>query len=128
MQALSWRNLRHFVSTLSGPLRRRERGPGAVRRRDFDSEHLACIGALVAGAAHDLCSPLTTMAVLVDELRRHPGNRTELAENLRIMSDQLEICRHILSRLVAQGSAEAAPSGGEAHVEALLSFAADEST
>jgi len=63
------------------------------------------MGALAAGAAHDLRSPLTTMAVLVDELRQQPDaeDRRRLAENLRIIADQIEACRRILSELVAHG-------------------------
>jgi len=63
------------------------------------------MGALAAGAAHELRSPLTTIAVLVDELRQQPDaeDRRGLAENLRIISDQIEACRRILSDLVAHG-------------------------
>jgi hypothetical protein len=41
------------------------------------------------------------MTVLVEELRQHrdADDRRELAESLRIMSDQIEACRNILSRL-----------------------------
>lgn len=54
-----------------------------------------------ARAAHDLGSPLTTMAVLVDELRLQLDldDPRKLDENLRIMSDQIEACRRILSAL-----------------------------
>jgi two-component system sensor histidine kinase RegB len=63
------------------------------------------MGDLLAGAAHELCSPLTTMAVLVEELRQRPDaeDRRDLTESLRIMSDQIEACRGILSRLVEHG-------------------------
>jgi two-component system sensor histidine kinase RegB len=71
----------------------------------FDNDHLVRIGALAAGVAHELRSPLTTMAVLVDEMRRQQdaGEGPELAENLRILSDQIHACRGILCALVTQG-------------------------
>jgi two-component system sensor histidine kinase RegB len=71
----------------------------------FDNDHLLRMGALAAGVAHELRSPLTTMAVLVEEMRRQQGaeERPELAENLRILSDQIHACRGILCALVAQG-------------------------
>ena len=73
--------------------------------RYTNTQCLIRICALAVRAAHDLGSPLTTMAVLVDELRQQPDvdDRRRLAENLRIMSEQIESCRRILSELVAQG-------------------------
>jgi two-component system sensor histidine kinase RegB len=104
MQALSWYSWRRFVDTVSSTLRKPERrfahSPG-----DPDSRHLIRMGALAAGAAHDLGSPLTTMAVLLDELRQQQNadDRRRFAETLRIMSDQIEACRDILAVLVAHG-------------------------
>jgi signal transduction histidine kinase len=103
MQALSWQNLRHFVAAVSS--RRCERHLDRPTQGEIDNECLIRMGALAAGAVHELRSPLTTMAVLVDELRRQAGadERRELAENLRIMSEQIEACRHILSVLAMHG-------------------------
>ena len=102
MQALFWHYLRRVSAALSGPSRERLCDHAAASPGD---EGLALAGALLVGAAHELCSPLTTMAVLVEELRQCPdaGDRRELAENLRIMSDQIEACRTILSRLAEHG-------------------------
>ncbi len=105
MQALSWHNLRNFVASFAGPLRKHERAPAGLEQEELNNQYLVRMGALAAGAAHELRSPLTTMAVLVDELRQQPvaDDRRQLAENLRIMSEQIEACRHILSALVAYG-------------------------
>jgi len=102
MQGLSWHNFRHFVGAVS--LRKRERNFAGSTQGDFNDEYIARMDAL-AGAVHDLRSPLTTLAVLVDELRRQPGadDCRKLEESLRIMSDQIEACRHILSALAAHG-------------------------
>jgi two-component system sensor histidine kinase RegB len=102
MQALFWHNLRHFVATISRPLLKHERNLAGPAQGDANNEHLVRMGAVAARAAHELRSPLTTMAVLVDELRRQPdADDRKLAENLRIISDQIEACRHILSALAA---------------------------
>ena len=111
MQALSWHNLRRVAAAFSGPSRERLRAtalPG--------DERVARMGDLLAGAAHELCSPLTTMAVLVEELRQRPDadDRRDLAESLRIMSDQIEACRSILSRLAEHGERVSGLSGSGA--------------
>lgn len=87
----------YFVATLSGLRRKYE--------RTLDEEPLVRIGVLAAGAVHELRSPLTTMAVLVEEMAQHPDadDRGRLAENLRIMSGQIEACRGILSAVVLAG-------------------------
>jgi two-component system, sensor histidine kinase RegB len=111
MQALSWHNLRRFTAALSAPSRERSGDRAAASPGD---ERVARMGALLAGAAHELCSPLTTMAVLVEELRQRPeaDDRREVAESLRIMSDQIEACRSILSRLAEHGGRVSGLSGG----------------
>jgi two-component system sensor histidine kinase RegB len=93
--------VRH-ISSLS---RKRERDLIGLAQGDFNNEYLVRMGAFAVGAAHELRSPLTTMAVLVDELRRQPDpdDSRKLAENLRIMSDQIEACRSILCAIVAFG-------------------------
>jgi two-component system sensor histidine kinase RegB len=95
--AVSAALIAHFVAAISGLSRKHE--------RFLDNESLVRMGALAAGAAHELRSPLTTMAVLVDEMAQHQDadGFGKLAENLRIMSGQIEACRGILCALVAYG-------------------------
>jgi signal transduction histidine kinase len=103
----------YFVLVISSLSRKYERSLAGPRQRDLAVEHLARVGALTAGAAHELRSPLTTMAVLVDELRQQPdaADRCKLAEDLRILSDQIEACRRILCALAADG--QDAPVNGK---------------
>ncbi|HEY1876589.1 MAG TPA: ActS/PrrB/RegB family redox-sensitive histidine kinase [Rhizomicrobium sp.] len=63
-------------------------------------EHrLASIGALATAAAHELGSPLGTIAVVARELERAlPENSAEV-EDVRLLRDQAERCRAIIARL-----------------------------
>ncbi len=63
-------------------------------------EHrLASLGALATAAAHELGTPLGTIAVVARELERAlPANSAE-AEDARLLRDQAERCRAIIARL-----------------------------
>jgi two-component system sensor histidine kinase RegB len=63
-------------------------------------EHrMAAIGALAAAAAHELGTPLGTIAVVSRELERAlPPNSPE-AEDVRLLRQEAERCRGILTRL-----------------------------
>jgi signal transduction histidine kinase len=113
MQALAWRNLRQYLAVVVSLLYRHAGNLAEPTHGNLDHEQLVRVGALAAGAVHDLRSPLTTMAVLVDELRRPPeaDDRRTLAEDLRVMSDQIEACRRILSRLALEANRECEQAG-----------------
>ncbi len=116
MRVSWWSNLRRVAAGLPGASPERSRDEAAVAE-----ERLAQMGALLIGTVHELSSPLTTMAVLVEELRQRPdaGDRRELAESLRIVSAQIDLCRTILSRLPEQAQRvsilAATPAGSSPH-------------
>ena len=63
-------------------------------------EHrLAALGALATAAAHELGTPLGTIAVVARELERSlPENSAEV-EDVRLLREQAERCRAIIARL-----------------------------
>jgi len=72
----------------------------AATQLALSREHrLASIGALATAAAHELGTPLGTIAVVARELERAlPANSAE-AEDARLLREQAERCRAILARL-----------------------------
>jgi two-component system, sensor histidine kinase RegB len=62
-------------------------------------QRLAALGALAAAAAHELGTPLATIALVAKELERDMGSDTPYAEDLVLLRSQAERCREILSRL-----------------------------
>jgi two-component system, sensor histidine kinase RegB len=101
----------YFVMTVSAVLRRQGRTLAADAQRDMTREYLVRVGALAAGAAHEIRSPLATMAVLVKELQQQYDDRMKLTESLRIMSDQIDACRRTLSDLVSCRDPDAGAPG-----------------
>ena len=93
----------YLVLTVASRLREQNRSLAAARQSAHDREYLVRVGSLAAGAAHEIRSPLCTMAVLVEEMLQQHDDRQTLQQDLRIMADQIEACRRTLSDLVTEG-------------------------
>lgn len=100
----------YFVSRVSGALRAREQHIATLERATANAERLASLTTLAAGAAHELGTPLGTIALVANELERALGDG-ELAEDTRLIRSQVERCREIIARL--------ASSAGSLHGEPL---------
>lgn len=85
-------------------LRRGEQAIIAAQRKAINDEHILRIGALAAGAAHELGSPLCSIALIVRELQLTHGGQPDLDRNLDIMSRQLSTCRETLTTLLSYGN------------------------
>jgi two-component system sensor histidine kinase RegB len=96
----------YFVVRLSSDLERRDATMASLRERAARQERLSAVMTLAAGAAHELGTPLATIAVASRELERQiralpePGSRA-LAEDAALIRSELERCRAILGRLAA---------------------------
>jgi two-component system sensor histidine kinase RegB len=93
----------YLVLTVASRLREQNRSLVAARRSALDREYLVRVGSLAAGAAHEIRSPLCTMAILIKDMLQRRDNRQTLQRDLRIMADQIEACRRTLSDLVTDG-------------------------
>jgi two-component system sensor histidine kinase RegB len=107
----------YFVARLTSAIERRDAEIAEVRDQVARSERLASLATLAAGAAHELGSPLATIAVVAGELERAltrlPGPQAPgLVEEARLIRAELERCRRILDSMAA----EAGQSVGEAPV------------
>ena len=76
----------------------------------------AALGALAAAAAHELGTPLGTIALVARELERELPEGSPYAEDFRLLRDEAERCRKILIRLAqpegaVTGGAERLPLG-----------------
>ncbi|WP_298967471.1 ActS/PrrB/RegB family redox-sensitive histidine kinase [uncultured Methylobacterium sp.] len=66
-------------------------------------QHLSQLDGLAAAAAHELGTPLATITVVARELDRQlgPGASPAVAEDLKLLGEQVERCRGILSKLTS---------------------------
>ena len=72
-------------------------------------QRVAAVGALAAAAAHQLGSPLATIAVVAKELVRDLPKNSPIAEDAQLLLSQSERCRMILAELGHAREGEAMP-------------------
>ena len=92
-------------------IRARDRLLASVREEALRNERIIALGAMAAGAAHELGTPLSTIAVISQDLQLDYGGDPKLAENLKIMRTQVDQCKRILSELLASTGTARAESG-----------------
>jgi two-component system, sensor histidine kinase RegB len=93
-----------FASAMLHAVRRRDLQLVAARERVLRDERVLALATFAAGAAHELGTPLSTVAVVARELERDAGTSSE---DLRLLVGQVEQCKRILSRLTAGAAAAA---------------------
>jgi two-component system sensor histidine kinase RegB len=103
----------YFVVELSKSLRDRERRLADARESALRDERAISLGTLAASAAHDMGTPLGTMAILVHELQQdYPDHRyPDLQEKMQIIEQQIARCKQALSLMSASGGEMRAESG-----------------
>lgn len=102
----------YFVVKITGTLREHERLLAQAKERDLHNERIVQLGALAAGAAHELGTPLSTVAVVVKELQGRWRRRPDLLRELGVISNQIELCKDSLSNMLASAG-HARMEGGE---------------
>jgi two-component system sensor histidine kinase RegB len=70
-------------------------------------QHLSALDGLAAAAAHELGTPLATIALVVRELERAMPAGAPYSDDIRLLRDQSERCRAILRRIASLGSDDA---------------------
>ncbi len=91
-----------FMTRMSSQLTRSEARRQQADQRRARSEKLEALGTLAAGAAHELATPLSTIAVVATEVERELALRDlppEIAADLGLIRSELARCRKILDRM-----------------------------
>ena len=99
-----------LVSRLAVAVERRDRALEELHDREARSARAAGLATLAAGAAHELSTPLATIAVAAHELDRrlargNPASDDEwrdLQEDARLIRSQADRCRDVLNALAGQ--------------------------
>jgi two-component system sensor histidine kinase RegB len=95
-----------FVSRLSRVAREQQRREQIASEKTHRDEALISLAALAAGTAHELNTPLSTMAVITDEMQQAGQPGADYEENVAALRSQIEACRHALKDMVVAASAD----------------------
>jgi two-component system, sensor histidine kinase RegB len=86
--------------------RRMSQGLAATQMALAREQQLSALGGLAAAAAHELGSPLATIAVIARELANSVPPDSPLTEDVAELVSQSQRCREILKSLSQQGSGD----------------------
>jgi len=95
----------YFVTRVSSALRQRDAQLEGAQRRAATNERLASLSTLAAGAAHELGTPLATIAIASKELERAAAllaGAELLREDALLIREQVDRCRDIVQQMSAQ--------------------------
>jgi two-component system sensor histidine kinase RegB len=96
-----------FSGKISELLRDREASLLAMQEELARKDRLASLATLAAGAAHELGTPLGTIAVVAKEVERYAEQTARdgsLAEDCRLIRTEVDRCHGILRRMSADGA------------------------
>lgn len=112
----------YFVIGMADSLRKLDRKLGAAREQSLRNERVVALGTLAAGAAHEMGTPLGTMAILVHDLEREfaHADSPELSLKMKILREQVNRCKAALSVMSASAGELRADSGRNMPVSRYL--------
>ena len=113
----------YFVVQMAQAVRSRDEMLVRVREEILRNERIVALGTQAAGAAHEMGTPLSTMAVVIGELQHDLADtQPALRDSLAILDEQVRGCKRILDKILANaqdGSATLPRSVEELMAEVL---------
>ena len=108
----------YFMTRLTDELHQQQSDLHRAQELQARTEKLQALGTLAAGAAHELSTPLGTIAIVAGDVEKtlkdtppeFPGSQ-EVLDDIRLIRSQLDRCRKILDRM----SSRAGQSANEAY-------------
>jgi len=101
----------YFVSRIARTLRKQDRALADAREGALRADRVLALGTLAAGTAHELGTPLSTMAILTKELEHEYASQNALVRDLKLLRKQIDRCKDILSRMASDAGQAQADSG-----------------
>lgn len=95
-----------FAARMLQSVRERDQALAAAREDILRNERIVALGTLAAGAAHELGTPLATIAVISRELESDLSDQPDAAASISLLREQVTRCKTILSDLLARAGGD----------------------
>ncbi len=107
-----------FINRINRTHREHDARLAELRQRAAEEEHILRMGLLASGAAHELGTPLATIAVILGDWRRMPtlSADPDLTEEITEMQTQVKRCKTIVSGILMSAGETRGESSGETSV------------
>lgn len=112
----------HFLVRITSALAQREAELAEARNLAARQDRLASLATMAAGAAHELSTPLSTVALVAKELERHlvkAGGDQQLVDDAKLIRGEVGRCRAILDQM-AGGAGTVGESVEPLRIDELL--------
>lgn len=109
--ALSAGLITWFVGRRSRLLREKDSQLAMAREQQLKNEQMIALGTQAASAAHEMGTPLSTIALIAGDLKHDFGCNAELAayrEDIAIIETQIALCKASLDHMAGTAGGEAA--------------------
>lgn len=88
-----------FIVRMASTLRRQEAAAVTHREDLLRNDQIIAVASLAAGTAHELGTPLSTMAVLLDEMLADDGLSEQAREDCELLKTQVSQCKTTMTGL-----------------------------
>ncbi|MRR50229.1 MAG: HAMP domain-containing histidine kinase [Rhodocyclaceae bacterium] len=95
-----------LIARMTSAIRHRDAQLAAAREQGLRDERILALAAQAAGAAHELGTPLATMAVIAGDLEHDARLGVEAQADLALMKTQIAACKRIIHQLAERAGAE----------------------
>ena len=111
-----------FISRITRNRRERDERLADLRQRAAEEEHIVRMGLLASGAAHELGTPLSTLAVILGDWKHMAvfKNDPDLRQEIGEMQTQVQRCKSIVSGILLSAGEARGESSEETTVHAFL--------
>ena len=117
-----------FITRIGKNVRERDARLAGLRQRAAEEEHIVRMGLLASGAAHELGTPLATLAVILGDWRRMPAftSDPELLQEVTEMETQLKRCKTIVSGILLSAGEARGESSAATTITTFMDSLVDE--
>ncbi len=109
----------YFVVKMANAVRERDDKLARVREETLRNERIVALGMQAASAAHEMGTPLSTLAVVIGELQHESDALPEWRESLQLLDGQVRNCKRILDKLLANAQ-DASPKPAQSFDQFMM--------